>query len=233
MQARIFLPTIYGNSKATPKISANFQSGGNWGSHSWGHLWLRASAPDLPRWGFRKASQWFCPLVKNRTSARENHCGLSELWQHELGFLLMYWNYLPKWTGKKKICHHDPDSKQSSWEKMREQEKDLPAGIRCRHTGGLHPCHIAEALGIGVPTWSAGHDRDNSPVNASVAVTTSRPNSDHHSSSSFVWRDFSLQLVIKMFPRIGSPAQSMALLLHKSCPTETPSVKTLKNYSGV
>lgn len=116
---------------------------------------------------------------------------------------------------------------------MKEQGKDLPASIICRNKGGLNPCHIAEALGIGFPKWSAGHDRENNPVNASVAVTTSRPNSDHPSSSSFVWRDFSLQLVIRMFPGIGSPAQSRASVLHKSCPTETPSVKTLKNDPGV
>lgn len=99
---RCKLGFFYLQSMGIPKLCLRFlQISRNRGSHSWGHLWLRASAPDLPRWGFRKASQWFCPLVKNRTTAWENHCGLSELWQHELGFFLMYWNYLPKWTGKK------------------------------------------------------------------------------------------------------------------------------------
>lgn len=107
-----------------------------------------------PDGGFWKHPQWFCQLAKTEKHCRRESLGPLPALAAGAWLTLDLSNLLLRKT-REKICHHDPED-----ERARKRPLGQPQMQKQRW---LHPRHRAEALGIGLPRWSTGHDRENDP----------------------------------------------------------------------
>ena len=216
MQTGVFLPTHCGKSKAMPKISTNLSECRNWGVMFLGSPLACSSCTRSTQMGISESNpsgsaNWLRqgePLHERITAAPPNSGSMrftgsyfieftaQKTWEKTVTMTQSKDNLLGRrWENKKKT---------SNQHEMQKQRRP-------------HPCHTAEALGIGPPKWSAGQCRESHSVNASGQqwqIPQLRPSQRFF----LCWSGSSLQWAI----RVPLLPNSTPLVTHKSCSLELP-----------